>query len=493
MLKTITTIDEVKNYLKDCNMAPIMFEALSDTQTPVRVYQALSIGHESSFILESVDNNEKWGRYSFIGINPKLEIIIKDHQAEIKSPTGTEKAKVDDPVRFISYFIEKYKMPKVKNAPKLLGGLVGYFGYDTVRYMEPKLKNIPKDDIGLPDCDLFLYDELIAFDHLSGKIMIIENIIKDSPVSIEEQYEKACARANEVYNQTFASFPMKENAYRNTEYTVTSNVTKEEFEANVVKAKEHIVNGDIFQIVLSQRFEIDNPPDSFSVYRMLRATNPSPYLYYFKCPDYCIAGASPEMLVNVTDSIITTKPIAGTMPRGKTDDEDKMLEKRLISDEKERAEHTMLVDLGRNDIGKVSEYGSVKVEDLMHIERYSKVMHIVSDVSGKLRSGKNAIDALLSVLPAGTLSGAPKVRAMELIDGFEKTKRCLYGGTVGYLGFDGNIDTCIAIRTVLFRNNKAYIQAGAGIVADSVPENEYIETKNKANAMINAVIDAANL
>ena len=325
------------------------------------------------------------------------------------------------------------------------------------------------------------------------QIIIIENILKDTPVSVEEQYEKACARAAEVYEQTFSSYNVVRSTPSQKEFTLTSNMTKEEFEENVKKAKEHIVNGDIFQIVLSQRFEIDNPPDSFSVYRMLRATNPSPYLFYFKNPDYCIAGASPEMLINVTDSVITTKPIAGTMPRGTTDEEDIRFEKQLLSNEKELAEHTMLVDLGRNDIGKVSEYGSVKVSNLMHIERYSKVMHIVSDVSGKLSKDKNAIDALLSVLPAGTLSGAPKVRAMELIDKFEKTKRCLYGGTVGYLGFDGNIDTCIAIRTVLFRNNKAYIQAGAGIVADSVPENEYNETKNKAMAMINAVTEAAGL
>ena len=493
MLKVKTSVDEIKNYLKDYNMAPVMFEALSDTQTPVRVYQTLSQGQKYSFILESVDNNEKWGRYSFIGINPKLEIIIKDHCAEIKSPSHTEKARVDDPVRFISYYIDKYRMPKIKNAPKLLGGLVGYFGYDIVRYMEPKLTNIPHDDIELPDCDLFLYDELIAFDHLSGKIIIIENILKDTPVSIEEQYEKACERAEAVYRKTFDSFAPDHIRPSASEFSVTSNVTKEEFEASVEKAKEHIVNGDIFQVVLSQRFEIDNPPDSFAVYRMLRATNPSPYLFYFKNPDYCIAGASPEMLVNVTDSVITTKPIAGTMPRGTTDEEDERFEKHLISDEKERAEHTMLVDLGINDIGKVSEYGSVKVSNLMHIERYSKVMHIVSDVSGKLREDKNAVDALLSVLPAGTLSGAPKVRAMELIDSFEKTKRCLYGGTVGYLGFDGNIDTCIAIRTVLFKNSKAYIQAGAGIVADSIPEREYNETRNKAMAMINAVKDASEI
>lgn len=495
MLKTNTSIDEIKKNLENYQMTPVMFEFISDTQTPVRVYNALSKGQKNSFMLESVDNSEKWGRYSFIGIEPKLEIVINNHEAKIISENDTQTEKVDDPVKFLSAYIEKYKMPKIKNAPKLLGGFVGYFGYDTVRYMEPKLTNIPFDDIGLPDCNLFLYDELIAFDHLSGKIIIIENIHKDSPFTPEKQFEIAKLRASELYEKIFSSNDdlRCSGKTNNNIYIVSSNMTKDEFEKNVVKAKEHILNGDIFQIVLSQRFEVDNPPDSFSVYRMLRATNPSPYLFYFKNPDYCIAGASPEMLVNVTDSVITTKPIAGTMPRGKTEEEDKKFEKHLLGDEKECAEHTMLVDLGRNDIGKVSEYGSVKVSDFMHIERYSKVMHIVSDVSGKLHSNKNALDALLSVLPAGTLSGAPKVRAMELIDGFEKNKRCLYGGTVGYLGFDGNIDTCIAIRTVLFKNHKAYIQAGAGIVADSVPSKEYIETKNKANAMITALIEAGNL
>ena len=275
--------------------------------------------------------------------------------------------------------------------------------------------------------------------------------------------------------------------------TVNSNVKHDEFIRNVKIAKQHIIDGDIFQIVLSQRFEVDNPPESFNVYRMLRATNPSPYLYYFKNKDYNIAGASPEMLVNVTDGIVKTKPIAGTVPRGVTEEEDIALEKSLISDPKECAEHTMLVDLGRNDVGKVSKFGTVEVTSYMKVERYSKVMHLVSDVKGELQDGKNALDALMSVLPAGTLSGAPKVRAMEIIDELENKRRGLYGGTVGYIGFDGNIDTCIAIRTVLFKNNKAYIQAGAGIVHDSVPEKEFRETQNKAKAMINAIEEATAL
>ena len=493
MLKTNTTISEITNILNEYEMAPVLFEALSDTQTPVKIYSALSNGQPNSFILESVDNNEKWGRYSFIGINPKLEISIKDHRSKIISSDGIIQSDTDDPAKLIKSFIDKYKMPVIKNAPKLLGGFVGYFGYDMVRYVETKLTDMPVDDIGLADCSLFLYDEIIAFDHLTSKIIIVENVLKDSPLTPEEQLESLKKRADKIYRiitsepHTSPSFP------KSTDYTVSSNVTEEEFKENVIRAKKHIADGDIFQIVLSQRFEIDNPPDSFSVYRMLRATNPSPYMYYFKTPEYCIAGASPEMLVNVTGSVITTKPIAGTMPRGRNEEEDKELEKKLLLDKKECAEHTMLVDLGRNDIGKISEYGTVNVSDFMHIERYSKVMHIVSDVSGIMKKDKTSLDALFSVLPAGTLSGAPKVRAMELIDSIEKTKRCLYGGTVGYLGFDGNADTCIAIRTVLFKNNKAYIQAGAGIVADSIPENEYTETKNKAYAMINAVTNASDM
>ncbi|MDE5859165.1 MAG: anthranilate synthase component I family protein [Oscillospiraceae bacterium] len=261
----------------------------------------------------------------------------------------------------------------------------------------------------------------------------------------------------------------------------------------VEKAKEHIVDGDISQVVLSQRFEVKDPPAPFDVYRMLRSTNPSPYLYYFDHEDYCIAGASPEMLVNVTDGAVVTKPIAGTIGRGKTEAEDKEFEQKLLNDPKERAEHTMLVDLGRNDVGKVCSFGTVNVTDFMRVERYSKVMHLVSDVQGKLAEDKTAMDALMSVLPAGTLSGAPKVRAMEIIDELENKKRGLYGGTVGYLAFSGNIDTCIAIRTVLFRHGKAYVQAGAGIVYDSVPEKEYEETKNKALAVVNAIAEAANL
>lgn len=486
------TIEEIKENFDGYRLVPVFYEILSDTVTPIRIYKALSENEENAFILESVDNKEKWGRYSFIGVNPKLEVKITDHMAEVVSKDDTINEIIDNPVQFLSKIMEEYKTPRLKNKPNLTGGLVGYFGYDTVRYMEKKLVNIPEDDLKMPDCDLFMYDELVAFDHLSNKIIVIINI--DMQDNIERQYYDAEEKAKNIIAKIENYSPKAtEKELPDTDYKVKSNVTKEEYMANVEKAKDYIVNGDIFQVVLSQRFEIDNPPESFDVYRMLRATNPSPYLYFFKNKEYEIAGASPEMLVNVTDRIVTTKPIAGTIGRGVTEEEDKAFERQLNSDPKERAEHTMLVDLGRNDVGKVSKFGSVEVTSFMQTERYSKVMHLVSDVQGTLRDDKNAIDALLAVLPAGTLSGAPKVRAMEIIDEMENKKRGLYGGTVGYLGFDGNIDTCIAIRTVLFRNNKAYVQAGAGIVADSVPEKEFVETQNKALAVINAIREAGTL
>ncbi len=486
------TIEEIKKNFDGYRLVPVFYEILSDTVTPIRIYKALSENEENAFILESVDNKEKWGRYSFIGVNPKLEVKITNHMAEVISKDDTVNEIIDNPVQFLSKIMEEYKTPRLKNKPNLTGGLVGYFGYDTVRYMEKKLVNIPEDDLKMPDCDLFMYDELVAFDHLSNKIIVIINI--DMQDDIERQYYDAEEKAKNIIAKIENYSPKAtEKELPDTDYKVKSNVTKEEYMANVEKAKDYIVNGDIFQVVLSQRFEIDNPPESFDVYRMLRATNPSPYLYFFKNKEYEIAGASPEMLVNVTDRIVTTKPIAGTIGRGVTEEEDKAFERQLNSDPKERAEHTMLVDLGRNDVGKVSKFGSVEVTSFMQTERYSKVMHLVSDVQGTLRDDKNAIDALLAVLPAGTLSGAPKVRAMEIIDEMENKKRGLYGGTVGYLGFDGNIDTCIAIRTVLFRNNKAYVQAGAGIVADSVPEKEFVETQNKALAVINAIREAGTL
>ncbi len=484
-------IEQLREDIKGYKVHPVFFEIMSDSFTPIHIFKALQRGEENAFILESVSNGKQWGKYSFIGINPLMEVIIDKGNAQTIKDGKCETKEITNPVEFLGDILKDYTSPKSKSFPNLTGGFVGYFGYDTVRYIETKLTNIPEDDTQMPDCHLFLYDELIACDHLNSKVILIKNIRADG--DIEEQYKEAQKRFEKLADKINSYFERPRMPGKVKNFKVNSNVSREEFVQNVETAKEHILNGDIFQIVLSQRFEIENPPESFNVYRMLRATNPSPYLYYFKSRDYQIAGSSPEMLVSVKNNIVKTKPIAGTVPRGKTEQEDNDLEKQLNADPKERAEHTMLVDLGRNDVGKVSKFGTVEVTSFMKTEKYSKVMHLVSDVKGELCEDKTALDALMAVLPAGTLSGAPKVRAMQLIDELENKRRGLYGGTIGYIGFDGNIDTCIAIRTVLFKDKKAYVQAGAGIVHDSVPEKEYLETENKALAMINAVKEASAL
>ncbi|MGN1133078.1 MAG: anthranilate synthase component I [Oscillospiraceae bacterium] len=487
------SVEKVKELLKEYKTVPTFYELLMDSCTPIQIFNSLHEAYENCFILESVDNKDQWGRYSYVGINPKAEIKLKDHIAYVTyQGQETKEIKVDNPIEFFSEILEQHKSPKFNGRPKLTGGLIGYFAYDMVRYFEKTLDNPPKDDLDMPDADLHIFEELVAYDHLTNKAVVILNINADDDV--DKKYAECEKRKDEIINIINSYNPeKKKSAHREREITVKSNITKEQYFANVEKAKEYIKDGDIFQIVPSQRFEVDNPPDSFDVYRVLRATNPSPYLYYFSHKDYAIAGASPEMLVSVNNRKVVNRPIAGTIKRGETYEQDLKNEQQLIHDPKEIAEHTMLVDLGRNDVGKIAEFGSVTVTDFKIIERYSKVMHIVSNIEGTLREDKKPLDALMAVLPAGTLSGAPKVRAMEIIDELETTKRGLYGGTVGYLAFDGSIDTCIAIRTVLFKNNKAYVQAGGGVVADSVPENEYQESVNKSMAVINAIKEAAKL
>ena len=501
------SLNETKEYLKDYGTVPVFFELLTDSFTPVRMFSILKENYENCFILEFVDNSNQWGRYSFIGLNPKAEIRVKDKTAEFIYSDGRRETKdASDPIKLFSGLMEKYKAPKFVNRPKLTGGLIGYFGYDMARYYEKRLNNPPKDDLGMPDANMFIYNEIVACDHLSGRAVIILNMDREDIEALAEKSGTDFDSAAESFYSSLEDRAEKlgkllcryipEPTPRNlnpAQLRVNSNYTKKEFCEMVEKCREHIIDGDISQVVVSQRFEAENPPDPFDVYRMLRATNPSPYLYYFDHKDYCIAGASPEMLVSVTDGVVLNKPIAGTYPRGKTAEEDIENEKRLVNDPKERAEHTMLVDLGRNDVGRVCKPGTVNVSEFMRVERYSKVMHLVSDVEGQLDEGKTAVDALMSVLPAGTLSGAPKVKAMEIIDSLENVKRGLYGGTVGYMAWNGDIDTCIAIRTVLFRNGKAYVQAGAGIVYDSDPECEYEETKRKAAAVINALEQASQI
>ncbi len=483
-------VTQVKELLKSYTHAPVFYRRLCDGVTPVRIFEAISQNADNAFILESVSSDQQWQRYSFMGINPKAELSVKNRKGRYVENGRAKEFDANDIPALFRELMKNFSSPVVKNGPGLTGGFVGYFGYDTIRYAEPRLSNPPKDDLGIPDIDLFLYEELVAYDHLTNEVICIFNITKGDE---ENKYSLAEAKAEKII-RAIENYTPKEKAVKDIRpVKVTSNISEEQYIANVEKAKEYIRNGDIFQVVPSQRFEAETVAEPYDVYRMLRSTNPSPYLYYFKHPDYKIAGASPEKLLSVTNGLCMTKPIAGTIRRGETPEEDAANEKRLINDPKELAEHTMLVDLGRNDVGKVSKFGSVRAENLMHIERYSRIMHIVSDVYGDLRDDKTAVDALMSVLPAGTLSGAPKIRAMEIIDELETTQRGLYGGTVGYLAFDGNMDTCIAIRTVLFRNGKAYVQAGGGVVADSDPKKEYAESKNKAYAMLKAIERANEL
>ncbi len=496
---------DIAQYFEDYNTVPVFYELLTDSLTPVRIFSALREKYDNCFILESVINSDQWGRYSFIGLAPEQEIRIRNKKDDIISADGSSVTKdASDPIKLFSDILEKHESPKFTKYPKLTGGLMGYFGYDMARYYEKTLVNIPKDDLDMPDADMFLYKEIVAFDHLKSRAVItlnidlseVDGLMRAESLNREQAVEKIYAqreeRAKEIA-QLLMDYVPRAQSRSGGSSEVTSNYTKEEFCKMVEDCKAHIINGDISQVVISQRFEVKNPPDPFDVYRMLRSADPSPYLYFFDHKDYSVAGASPEMLVSVVNGKMLNKPIAGTYPRGRTEEEDESFAEQLRKDPKEVAEHTMLVDLGRNDVGRVCRPGSVKVTDFMRVERYSKLMHLVSDVEGILMADKTPVHALMSVLPAGTLSGAPKVKAMEIIDSLERTKRGLYGGTVGYFAFNGDIDTCIAIRTVLFRNSSAYIQAGAGIVYDSVPEKEYEETRRKAAAVISAIEEASSI
>ncbi len=500
-------VEDTLELMQTYHTIPLLYELLTDNFTPIRIFSILKENFDDCYILESVGNSNQWDRYSFMGFDPKFEIKVNPGQITKIDKNGIKTTiETNDPNTYFETYLNEHQSPKLTYAPKFTGGFVGYFAYDMARYYQPKLVNIPKDDIHMDDADMYFYDKIVAYDHLSGRAVIIINIDKEevesfaqmNSISFEqalrlhyEKYDKKAKKLGQLLNRYIPQVEAK--TLREEDFEVTSNYTEEEFKSMVRACKDHIVQGDISQVVVSQRFEVQDPPKAFDVYRQLRSTNPSPYLYYFDHHDYQIAGASPEMLVNVNERKIVNKPIAGTLPRGKTSEEDIALEKKLINDPKERAEHTMLVDLGRNDVGRVSKLGSVKVTDFMRVERYSRVMHLVSDVEGILDEKYTSLDALMSILPAGTLSGAPKVRAMEIIDKLENRKRGLYGGTVGYFGLNGDIDTCICIRTVLFVNDKAYVQAGAGIVYDSDPESEYLETKRKAQAVIEALQNAGRM
>ncbi|MBO5260686.1 MAG: anthranilate synthase component I [Coprococcus sp.] len=461
------------------NILPVSTELLSDFITPIETMRILQNVSTHCYMLESAQANESWGRYTFLGFDPKLEITCIDGEMKI----GNLNVKTDNPSEYIRQILSDYRSPRLNNLPSFTGGLVGYFSYDYLGYKEPSVRCNVEDTEEFKDVDLMLFDKVIAFDHLCQKIVLIVNMKLDD---IETGYNKAIVELKQL-KELLLHGDKKQNMGGRLLGEVTPLFDKERYCDMVKKAKHHIKEGDIFQIVLSNRLSAPFEGSLFDTYRVLRTINPSPYMFYFSGTDVEVAGASPETLVKLENGVLHTFPLAGTRPRGKNDEEDKRLEAELLSDEKELAEHNMLVDLGRNDLGKISTFGTVKVEKLHSIERYSHVMHIGSTVRGEIKEGYDALDAIEAVLPAGTLSGAPKIRACQLIGELENNKRGIYGGAIGYIDFTGNMDTCIAIRIAYKKNGKVFVRSGAGIVADSVPEMEYQECLNKAKASLKAL------
>ncbi|ADY57144.1 anthranilate synthase, component I [Syntrophobotulus glycolicus DSM 8271] len=477
------------------DFVPVAMETFADMETPVSVFKRFKDTSPYCFLLDSVEGGEKWARYSFIAKDPLLTIRVKDQTTVIQYRDGRVENIRGNPYQIVQDLMSNYKGAKVESMPRLSGGIVGFFGYDLIRSIE-NLPNPPKDDLDVPTCHFMLVDETIVFDHLQQKLVLIVNMPTKGDLRLN--YDRTVERLK-VMDQTIRESAAVQRIKDDDRETapekaqVQSNISKEDFCDLVAKAKEYINNGDIFQIVLSQRFSMPALHDPLDVYRYLRVSNPSPYMYFLKFKDYCIVGSSPEMLVRCENGIVETCPIAGTRKRGETEEADRKLEEELLEDPKELAEHIMLVDLGRNDIGKVAKFGTVEVSDYMSVLRYSQVMHIGSTVRGEMREDKTSFDALMAVLPAGTLSGAPKIRAMEIIDELETTQRSIYGGAIGFIAFDGSLDCCIAIRTILFKDGMAYVQAGCGVVADSVPEREYEETENKARAVIKALQEVGGI
>ena len=459
--------------------APVSCEILSDICTPIEAVAILKNNSSHCFILESVAEKEKWGRYTFLGYDPVMAIACDGDSMTI----GDKAIKTNDPASEIRKLLNEYKAPKIEGMPSFAGGLVGYFSYDFLSYSEPSVRFEGEDPDSFKDVDLMLFDKVIAFDNFRQKIILIKNIKLDN---IDDNYKKAVSELEALAELLRHGQKHKEPKSRLLD-EVKPMFDKERYCSMVEKAKDYIHEGDIFQIVLSNRMSAPFEGTLFNTYRILRTLNPSPYMVYFSGTDVEVAAASPETLVKLEDGVLHTFPLAGTRPRGKTEAEDKALEADLLADKKELAEHNMLVDLGRNDLGRISKFGTVGVEKLHSIERYSHVMHIGSTVRGEIRDDCDALDAVSSVLPAGTLSGAPKIRACQLIAELENNKRGIYGGAIGYIDFTGNLDTCIAIRLAYRKNGQVFIRSGAGIVADSVPEKEFQECINKAAAVVSAL------
>lgn len=464
------------------NFLPVIKEVMADIHTPISVFNALR-RKGARFILESVEKGEHWGRYSIIGMNPIGEVITRDGTLILKGVLQDVRVKTT-PVEILREIMSNYRIAGTyQDLPPFAGGLAGFFAYETLSYYE-KLPKSEKVDVGFPDAHFLLTTELVVFDHLKNRIRIVCLVPEDS---YQSEVNNANKKIEDIIFSISNSSKIDSLFEDETEIAISTNFTKEMYLDSVVKAKEYIVNGDILQVVLARQLKCSPAPDPFTVYRRLRSLNPSPYMFFMEFEEYSVVGSSPECLAKLENGIVETCPIAGTRPRGKTPLEDANLAKDLLSDEKELAEHTMLVDLGRNDIGRVSKIGTVKVEDFMHIEKFSHVMHIVSRVKGALDERFDAFDAFIACFPAGTVSGAPRIRAMEIIDELEPDRRGPYAGALGYFDFRGNMDACITIRSVFFKDDVAYLQAGAGIVADSKPENEFIETENKLGAMLKAL------
>tara|TARA_R110001592_G_scaffold362471_1_gene676365 strand:+ start:5608 stop:7095 length:1488 start_codon:yes stop_codon:yes gene_type:complete len=477
------------------NRIPVTREVLADLDTPLSTYLKLADG-KYSYLLESVHGGEKWGRYSIIGLPCQQVLKISGKHAQLELDNEViEEHDLDDPLAFVEEFQARFKVPELEGLPRFNGGLVGYFGYDTVRYIEPKLAaSCPPDPLKTPDILLMVSDQLVVFDNLSGKLMLIYH----ADPSMEDAYQLAQTVLDLLVHRLRNTAPVNaskskaEQISKVEEADFISGFSEEKFKQGVDSIKEYVLSGDVMQTVISQRMSIPFESNPLDLYRALRCLNPSPYMYFLNLDDFHIVGSSPEILARVEHGEVTVRPIAGTRKRGLTEAEDIALEADLLADPKECAEHLMLIDLGRNDAGRVSEIGSVKLTDKMVIERYSHVMHIVSNVTGKLKPNTSCIDVLRATFPAGTLSGAPKIRAMEIIDELEPVKRGVYGGAVGYLSWNGNMDTAIAIRTAVIKDKVLHIQAGAGVVADSVPQSEWDETMNKGRAIFRAVAMATH-
>ena len=479
------SLNELQPFVDKYTIVPVCKEIFSDVRTPINVLLALKHISSTTYLLESAETNEKWGRYSFLGFNPSLEVFCKNYQMTIKGPITTT-FKTDNPAQEIRKILNQYKSPKFDFLPTFTGGLVGYFAYEYIRYSEKKLNFSDNEDIPFNDVDLMLFDKVIAFDHYKKKIILIVNIKTDD---LEKNYNNAIRELNELADLV-AKGPKAKIPSGKLLSDFQSEFTPTEYEQIVRKTQAYIKEGDIFQAVPSNRKEARFSGSLLNAYRILRTLNPSPYMFYLSGKDIELTGASPETLIKLQDKTLSTFPIAGTMPRGKTIDEDNKLADILIHDEKELAEHNMLVDLGRNDLGKISEFNSVKVTSFHKIEKFSHVMHITSTVEGTIQKKYDALDAINAALPAGTLSGAPKIRAIEILHELEKSPRGIYGGAIGYLDFSGNMDVCIGIRMAVAKQGKVFVRSGGGVVKDSLPQNEYQETVNKAQSMIEAIKQA---